>query len=63
MRFTVVRGQPDHQELAAVTAVLMALMRTCESDPQGTPVEKRRAGWSVRSVWDRRPGPVTSWSR
>lgn len=63
MRFTVVRGEPDEEELAAVTTVLMALLRTCASGPPPPAVGVRRAAWSVRGGWDRRPAPTTSWSR
>ncbi|MFI2643391.1 acyl-CoA carboxylase subunit epsilon [Streptomyces sp. NPDC018610] len=46
-RITVVRGQPDAAELAAVTVVLLALVRRGEA-----PDEERRtayAGWTVKS--------------
>ncbi|MFJ9469738.1 acyl-CoA carboxylase subunit epsilon [Streptomyces caniferus] len=46
IRFTVVRGRPDEAELAAVTAVLLAVLRTGETAGPGAgepPVP--RAGW------------------
>ncbi|GES27557.1 acyl-CoA carboxylase subunit epsilon [Streptomyces angustmyceticus] len=47
IRFTVVRGRPDKAELAAVTAVLLAVLRAGETAapaPGEPPVP--RAGWS-----------------
>ncbi|MGW8794647.1 acyl-CoA carboxylase epsilon subunit [Streptomyces althioticus] len=62
MRITVLRGRPDEAELAAVTAVLLALVRR-----SGEPDEAIRAayaGWTVKRgdarpsvTWAARPAP------
>ncbi|MEU9483303.1 acyl-CoA carboxylase subunit epsilon [Streptomyces decoyicus] len=46
IRFTVVRGRPDEAELAAVTAVLLAVLRSGEAAGPGAgePLPPR-AGW------------------
>jgi hypothetical protein len=50
---TVVRGRPDAAELAAVTAVLLALARRGrEPDPAQ---KAAYAGWTVRSAGHRPP--------
>ncbi|MFD5769994.1 acyl-CoA carboxylase subunit epsilon [Streptomyces sp. NPDC127049] len=55
---TVVRGRPDAVEIAAVTAVLMALLRD-RGAPPDTPAPAARADWIVKDTGGR--GPV-SWS-
>lgn len=46
MRITVVRGRPDEAELAAVTAVLLALVRRAgETDDE---VQAAYAAWTVK---------------
>ncbi|WP_327114656.1 acyl-CoA carboxylase subunit epsilon [Streptomyces sp. NBC_01341] len=57
MRITVVRGRPDAAELAAVTAVLLALARR-----SGEPDEETRAayaGWTVKRGGHR---PAVTWT-
>ncbi|MEU3557699.1 acyl-CoA carboxylase subunit epsilon [Streptomyces fragilis] len=56
MRIEVVRGRPDAAELAAVTAVLLALAR--RAGEPGAAVRPAYAGWSVRSGghWPRPAG-------
>lgn len=57
MRITVVRGRPDEAELAAVTAVLLALARR-----SGEPDEETRAayaGWTVKRGGHR---PAVTWA-
>ncbi|GGY78735.1 hypothetical protein GCM10010327_06350 [Streptomyces nitrosporeus] len=58
MRITVVRGRPDEAELAAVTAVLLALARRA-----GEPDEETRAayaGWTVKRGGYRNPATWTA---
>ncbi|WP_244417470.1 acyl-CoA carboxylase subunit epsilon [Streptomyces hygroscopicus] len=46
IRFTVVRGRPDEAELAAVTAVLLAVLRAGqEAGPGAGEPLPPRAGW------------------
>ncbi|MFE3519531.1 acyl-CoA carboxylase subunit epsilon [Streptomyces sp. NPDC059166] len=57
MRITVVRGRPDDAELAAVTAVLLALARR-----SGEPDEEAKAayaGWTVKRAAHR---PAATWT-
>ncbi|MCX4642702.1 acyl-CoA carboxylase subunit epsilon [Streptomyces sp. NPDC055059] len=46
MRITVVRGRPDDAELAAVTAVLLALVRRAGEPDDET--KAAYAGWTVK---------------
>ncbi|MFC9500680.1 acyl-CoA carboxylase subunit epsilon [Streptomyces sp. NPDC056975] len=46
MRITVVRGLPDEAELAAVTAVLLALVRRAGEPDDET--KAAYAGWTVK---------------
>ncbi|MEU6658616.1 acyl-CoA carboxylase subunit epsilon [Streptomyces sp. NPDC046821] len=46
MRITVVRGRPDEAELAAVTAVLLALVRRADEPDDAT--KSAYAGWTVK---------------
>ncbi|ARF77452.1 acyl-CoA carboxylase epsilon subunit [Kitasatospora albolonga] len=46
---TVLRGRPDAAEIAAVTTVLMALLRD-RAAPPDPPGPAERAGWSVRGT-------------
>ena len=50
MRITVVRGRPDEAELAAVTAVLLALVRRAGGPGQAAHAETEAAyaGWTVK---------------
>ncbi|MER5476868.1 acyl-CoA carboxylase subunit epsilon [Streptomyces sp. NPDC002734] len=57
MRIEVVRGRPDAAELAAVTAVLLALSR--RAGEPGAPARPAYAGWTVRSD-GHRPVPAGS---
>ncbi|GHA82754.1 MULTISPECIES: acyl-CoA carboxylase subunit epsilon [Streptomyces] len=57
MRITVVRGRPDEAELAAVTAVLLALVRRT-GEPDGD-VAAAYAGWTVKNGGHRTP---VAWS-
>jgi hypothetical protein len=58
-RITVLRGQPDEAELAAVTAVLLALAR--RGGEPGAAEKAAYAGWTVKAGVYRppmaRPGP------
>lgn len=55
MRIEVVRGRPDAAELAAVTAVLLALAR--RPGRPGAAARPAYAGWTVRSG-GHRPRPA-----
>ncbi|MEU8028839.1 acyl-CoA carboxylase subunit epsilon [Streptomyces sp. NPDC049099] len=57
-RITVVRGRPDAAELAAVTAVLIALARRAQ-EPEDLPGTVF-ADWRVKGGG---PGPAVSWPR
>ncbi|MFD9443889.1 acyl-CoA carboxylase subunit epsilon [Streptomyces sp. NPDC060006] len=46
---TVLRGRPDDAEIAAVTAVLLALLRD-RPVPEDSPAPAEAAGWSVRGA-------------
>ncbi|MFG2832684.1 acyl-CoA carboxylase subunit epsilon [Streptomyces sp. NPDC048434] len=56
IRFTVVRGRPDEAELAAVTTVLLAVLRAGEAaGPEtGEPLSPR-AGWGRAHIPRRSP--------
>jgi hypothetical protein len=53
--FTVVRGQPDAAELAALTAVLLTVL----ARPHGEPPRRPRAPWAHNR---RRFRPPAAWS-
>ncbi|MFI6056107.1 acyl-CoA carboxylase epsilon subunit [Streptomyces violascens] len=52
----IVRGNPSREELAAVTAAVLVLARTSNSDP--APAEPSRATWHR----DRIPCTPVSWA-
>ncbi|MDN3295379.1 acyl-CoA carboxylase subunit epsilon [Streptomyces ficellus] len=52
-RITVLRGQPDEDELAAVTVVLLALARRAEEPDQAA--KAAYAGWTVKGGDYRHP--------
>lgn len=53
---TVVRGRPDEAELAAVTAVLLALARRAQE-----PGEEERAAYANWTVKNRGHRPAVAW--
>ncbi|HLL37641.1 acyl-CoA carboxylase subunit epsilon [Streptomyces sp. NPDC052773] len=55
--FVVVRGRPDHVELAALTAVLLTRLRA-KDEADGSADAGQRAPWG-RS---RRPRPRVGWT-
>ncbi|MER5218579.1 acyl-CoA carboxylase subunit epsilon [Streptomyces sp. NPDC002838] len=51
----VLHGSPDHEELAAVTAVLLALT-TRDEDALRAALERPEAGWALRQGAHRAAG-------